>query len=89
MENTIEKETREREREREREKEEERKEGRLFYVHACLLVGAGFPFTKEEEMAVEVDKLMKSTVVSGHESPLGDRDQLLLMTHNGPSHSCE
>ena len=48
----------------------------------------GFPYRNQEEMGVDLNKLL-DPLMKSETSPLTEDDQLILMTHCGPTESCE
>lgn len=53
-----------------------------------LFISLGFPYRDEQEISADLAKLL-DPIISSEMSPLSPTDQLILMTHNGPTNSCK
>lgn len=53
-----------------------------------LFISLGFPYRDEQEVSADLAKLL-DPIISSEMSPLSPTDQLILMTHNGPTNSCK
>lgn len=51
------------------------------------MISLGFPYANEEEIKKDLDKLLEPLFTN--DTFLKEDDQLILMTHVGPRHSCK